>query len=359
MAVVSGDLRVLARTAYPPVAAGARVRVIEMADHLREFGVQLQFRASLSDEEYRLISEPSMPPRKLLALVRGSARASRPSKVPTETLTLVYRLGSLMPALDDLVRPVDIYDFDDAIYLSQLRAHHAAASWIKQESKRAIRNIRRARLVFAGNTVLAGFASEHARRVEVVPSCVNPLEQPARSHAAAEIFTVGWTGSPTTSPYLRPAVEAVEALREQGAAIRLVLMGADPHPSLQAPWIEHRPWSLEGEKHLLTELDVGLMPMPDNAWTRGKCGYKVLRYFAAGLPVVASPVGVNRQLIADGRGIPASTSREFHRALSQLATDHVARSEMGDLGRRFVERDYSYQVWAPRVAALLRELHQH
>jgi glycosyltransferase involved in cell wall biosynthesis len=107
---------------------------------------------------------------------------------------------------------------------------------------------------------------------------------------------------------------------------------------------------------MLTEIDVGVMPLPDNPWTQGKCGYKLLRYFAAGLPVIASPVGANKDLVAGGRGIGASSAAEWADAIGALAREADVRRQMGSAGRTFVEREYSYQVWAPRLAGLLRDL---
>jgi glycosyltransferase involved in cell wall biosynthesis len=98
------------------------------------------------------------------------------------------------------------------------------------------------------------------------------------------------------------------------------------------------------------------MPLPDTDWTRGKCGYKALQYFAAGVPAVASPVGVAAELIADGRGVAATSADEWRRGLELLADDPAERHERGAAARAFVESHYSYQAWAPRLAALLRSV---
>lgn len=348
-----GGLSVLAETAYPDMVAGARVRVVEMAEHLAPLGVSMTFAPNMTSMEYALVASPGVGPKKALALVRGFARSVRQAPPPVG-LTLVHRLRSLVPGPKDDA-PLDVYDFDDALYVGSASSHHAQLRRLKREAPRCVSYMRRARLVLAGNRVLADAARAHSRHVEVVPSCVDPSVQPQRQHVDAETLTLGWIGSRTTSVYLTPVLSVIESLRARGSAVHLVLMGADP--SLTAPWIEHRAWSVEAERQMLTEIDVGLMPLPDDQWTRGKCGYKLLRYFSAGLPTIASPVGVNAELIAAGAGFSASGPKEWSRAIeAHLAADAAARRRAGTQARTFVERAYSYQVWAPKVAGLLRNI---
>jgi glycosyltransferase involved in cell wall biosynthesis len=137
----------------------------------------------------------------------------------------------------------------------------------------------------------------------------------------------------------------------------MVLVGAEGL-DLQEPWLERRSWSLASEPRDLASFDIGVMPLPDTEWTRGKCGYKLLQYFSAGVPAVASPVGVNTRIVGEGgeRGLLASTDEEWRAALEKLIRDHQARQEMGARARSFVEKDYSYQRWAPELAGLLSDL---
>jgi hypothetical protein len=352
-AALSDELHVLAQTAYPEVAAGSRVRIVEMASHLERFKVNVQFRPSTTNAEYELISSPGLSARKLAALARGFARSSRGVRRTDAGLTLVHRLRSLVTGPCDRA-PLDIYDFDDALYIGSESASHLRPGTLKHEATRCVRYMRHARLVFAGNRVLAEAASQYAARVEVVPSCVDPELQDQRAHREVETITLGWTGSSTTSPYLNPVIEVIGTLVASGCQIRLLLMGAAR--SLQAPWIEHRVWSVAAERQMLTEVDIGLMPLPNTPWARGKCGYKLLRYFSAGLPAIASPVGINLGLLADGRGLCPTSANQWSQSIQELARDAAARRQMGARGRGFVEREFSYQVWAPRVASLLQDL---
>ncbi len=136
--------------------------------------------------------------------------------------------------------------------------------------------------------------------------------------------------------------------------MELVLVGAGT--SFDAPWITSLPWTPESEKDALASFDIGIMPLPDDEWTRGKCGYKLLKYFAAGVPAVASPVGVNRAIVGEERGVLASSSDDWFEALEMLVRDAQARREMGFNARQFVEAKYSYERWAPELAGMLKSL---
>jgi glycosyltransferase involved in cell wall biosynthesis len=348
-----GSFSVRAETAYPAVVAGSRVRIAEMGTHLGPLGISLRFAPSMTSAEYSLVASRGLDLNKAAVLAKTLIRSSR-REVQKADLTLVHRLRSLVPGLRER-DPLDVYDFDDALYVGSVASHHAQLRHLKLEAARCVSYMRRARLVFAGNSVLADAARRYATRVEIVPSCVDPSLQPRRDHRESEILKLGWIGSRTTSPYLAPVLEAMAALHARQRPVKLVLMGADP--SIVGPGIEHRTWSIEAERDMLTEIDVGMMPLPDDPWTRGKCGYKLLRYFSAGLPSIASPVGINAELVAGGGGLRATSSEDWSQAIEELlVTDPVARRQIGDQARWFVEKNYSYAVWGQRVAELLAEL---
>ncbi len=346
------ELQLTAESAYPSLVAGTRVRVVEMGEHLAALGVNVHFRPTTTADEYRLVSTPGITFGKAAATVRGSLRSSRLGAQAGDTLRLVHRLRSLTVSPRDRA-PLDVYDFDDALYVGGRAAHHPVLGRFKLEAARSVQYMHKARLVFAGNRILADAARQYARRIEIVPSCVDPWLQQMREHQEAEVLTLGWIGSATTTQYLESILGTLASVNER-VPIRLLVMGA--RRTLQTSWIEYRPWTIEGERQLLTEIDVGLMPLPDDPWTRGKCGFKLLRYFSAGVPSIASPVGVNTDLVADGRGLPASDDRDWLHAIETLARDVAARREIGALARAYVERSYSFRVWSPRVAALLRTL---
>ena len=346
-------LRILGETAYPATVASARVRVAAFAPPLRDHDVWLEHRPTLREADYAVLASTASPPRKALTVARSALRAARTG--PAHDLLLIHRLRLLTPVPGlDPPRRLDVYDLDDALFLGSTGQANRHWGWAKQEARRCVAYLRKARLVTAGNEYLAGRAREWAARVEVVPSCVDPESQPLREHADTDVVRIGWIGSQTTRPYVDPVLPVLARLNSERIRFRLVLIGA-PAPARE-PWIEERAWSAATQAAELSQFDIGIMPLPDTEWARGKCGYKLLQYFAAGVPAVASPVGVNPELIGSERGLLAASPEEWGRALTQLGGDARERRERGALARTYVERGYSYQRWAPELAALLRSI---
>jgi glycosyltransferase involved in cell wall biosynthesis len=153
--------------------------------------------------------------------------------------------------------------------------------------------------------------------------------------------------------YVDPVVRALQRINRGRLRARLVVVGGE---LMDAPsFVECRPWSLKAEPSTLASFDIGVMPLPDDPWTRGKCGYKLLQYFSAGVPALASPVGVNCDIVDTDRGALVQGEKGWMRALESLVGDACARRDMGAADRRFVEREYSYQRWAPALDEILRE----
>ena len=329
------------------------MRIAQLAPFLTTHGVALEHRPALTDDEYALLQSSATAARKGAALARAAARVTL-ARRPPHDLLLVHRLRLMapLPGIDPPPR-LDVYDLDDALFLGSAAAVNRRFAWAKQEARRCVACLSRARLVIAGNAYLAAYARRHAARVEVVPSCVAPEAQPRREHADREVLTVGWMGSSSTSGYLAPVLPVLARLNADAIRFRLVVVGA--RLDMREPWIEQRAWSSQTQAADLASFDIGIMPLSDSEWAKGKCGYKLLQYFAAGVPAIASPVGVNGELVGDGRGMLAGSGQEWRRALEELS-DAQQRRERGAAARDFVERHYSYRRWAPEVAAMLRSL---
>jgi glycosyltransferase involved in cell wall biosynthesis len=345
-------LQILGETAYPLTVASARVRVANFVPFLRSHGIELDFRPSLNDEDYRTLASAAPAIRKGLILARSTLRVF-PSQPYDLILIHRLRLMSPMPGIDP-PRRIDIYDVDDALFIGSAAAVNRRYQWAKQEARRCVASLRRARLAIVGNSFLAERARGYVRRVEIVPSCVDPARQSVRAHGPAEVVTIGWIGSHTTVEYLRPVMPVLARLNAGQVRARLIVIGGDT--GWRAEWLEHRPWSLEKEPEELASFDIGIMPLPETDWARGKCGYKVLQYFAAGVPAIVSPVGVSGQLVGSDRGLAAATEDGWYLALDQLIRDADERRERGAAARAFAEREYSYQRWAPELASLLRSV---
>lgn len=210
----------------------------------------------------------------------------------------------------------------------------------------------KARLVVAGNGVLADWAERAgARSVEVIPTVIDLRRYPPPGFRSGEkSLTVGWIGSPPNARYLRLVAEGLARCGN----IRLLVVGGNG-VSIPGVPTEHLPWAEETEAGILAEFDVGIMPLSDGLWEQGKCGYKLIQYMAAGRPVVASPVGVNVQLVQHGvNGFLAKDADEWAEFVGRLAGNPALRAEMGATGRMMVEQNYSVQAVAPRLAEALR-----
>ncbi len=254
--------------------------------------------------------------------------------------------------------PPYVVDFDDAWFHHYDR--HRSPLVRRLLGDKLDRLMRGAALVTAGNPYLAERAERAgARRVAILPTVVDldryPVQAgPARTGPARTgPLRVGWIGSPATAGYLDRLAGPLTRLTAEGL-IRPVLIGAGDAalPGLDA---ERIPWTEAGETAALNSLDAGIMPLLDNPWERGKCGYKLIQYMACAKPTVASPVGVNPAIVADGvTGLLADDPGAWETALRTLAADPDRCRRMGEAGRARVERAYSLQAVAPRLAALLR-----
>jgi glycosyltransferase involved in cell wall biosynthesis len=246
-----------------------------------------------------------------------------------------------------------VVDFDDAVFHRYDLHPNGIVRTLLGSKIDTI--MRRATLVLAGNDYLAdrGWRSG-ARRVEIFPSVVDITRYLATPFRKNRVFTIGWIGTPTTSKYLHLVCPALERVCRNNRA-RVTLVGSGPVELGGVP-TEIRDWSENTEVASIRNFDVGIMPLPDEPWTRGKCGYKLIQYMACALPIVASPVGVNRQIVDQGiSGYLSTTVEDWAQALSDLRDNRTNGEAMGKAGRIKVENQYCLQVTAPRLLSLLRE----
>jgi glycosyltransferase involved in cell wall biosynthesis len=245
-----------------------------------------------------------------------------------------------------------LVDYDDAIFH---RYDLHPRKLIRLFLGRKIDEVmRKASHVVVGNEYLAERARKSgARRVTILPSVVDLNRYRIQDRKSKSIFTVGWIGSPTTAPYLQliaPAIKEFARARE----VRLVLVGSGKAPISGLP-VETREWSEETEVKDIKEFDVGIMPLPDDPWSQGKCGYKLVQYMACAVPVVASPVGVNKEIVRNGwNGFLAERKEDWVEALNILYGNPKQREEMGKAGRGLVEEKFCLQVTTRRLLSLLR-----
>lgn len=265
-----------------------------------------------------------------------------------------FPLGpALLERLLDAKVPV-VFDFDDAIFLGETSAANAMASRLKVPGKTA-GIVASATVTTVGNEYLASYARRFSSRVEVLPTTIDVDVYRPQPREERDLVRVGWSGSPTTSAHLRSMEGALRRLLDT-FPIELVVMGDPAFRLAGAPRVTVVPWSSDREIAEVGAFDIGLMPLPDDDWSRGKCGFKALLYMALGVPPVVSPVGVNTEIVYDGEnGLLASSEEEWVEAVGRLVQDAPLRGRLGAAGRCTVVDRYSGQRWAPRFLEVLQQ----
>jgi glycosyltransferase involved in cell wall biosynthesis len=255
--------------------------------------------------------------------------------------------------LAGLGRKKFIYDFDDAVFHTYDK--HANPLVRRLLGKKISAVIKSATYVFAGNDYLAAYARKVNRNVIVLPTVIDLQRYPASAtNSRNSVFTLGWIGSPFTVDYLKNIRLALQRFAAR-RTMKLVLIGSG-NVELPGVDVQIREWSEETEVEQIRGFDVGLMPLPNNFWVRGKCGFKIIQYMACGLPVVASPIGANIHLVDHGKtGFLASSQDEWVQYLEQLYNDRNLRQEMGRKGRMKIEEGYCLDKTAPRFLEAVRQ----
>lgn len=244
-----------------------------------------------------------------------------------------------------------IFDFDDAIFTSPKSDW---SGWTRRRTEKRLRTIlEHAQTVIAGNRYLAEYARQFASNVLILPTVVDHRKYPARAHGEKKEITIGWIGHSVNHPYLAAIMPLLGKLAGR-QRIRLLVVSDRDFASTEVP-IENRRWSEQTEIPDILTMDIGIMPMPDDAWSRGKCGFKAIQYMAAGVPVVCSAVGANLDIVRHEQdGYCVRSPSEWLDALEQLCSDAALRQRLGAAGRQRVATSFSLMVTAPSFLQVIR-----
>ena len=353
-------INVLALSPIPEEGAGCRFRVAQYIPYLRQAGFDVTISAFYTPAFFNVVYRRGHYATKAALFVTRTLRRLRELLSVTQyDLVLLYReaipLGP--PVLERLIAargiPI-VYDFDDAIFLPSVSEANRAIAFLKNPGRVAT-ILKLSTEVIVGNEFLAAYARRYAGSVTVIPTAVDTSRFAPRAggHRDTDDLVVGWIGSPTTFTYLEGLADV---LREVAQRHRFVLKvsGAGRRVDFPGVNVQEVPWSMRDEVTLFNSCDVGVYPLTDDDWARGKCGFKAIQCMACGVPVVAAAVGVNREIIDDGvNSFLASTREEWVTKLSRLLSDAELRRRMAVAGRRTIEDRYSLNVTAPRIAAVL------
>ncbi len=303
-----------------------RYRIEAFAWAMAERGLYLQG-VPLAKELFRRV-------RQILAARRADVVLLQRKLLPIWQLALLRRSARRL-----------IYDVDDALFQRDSYSRKGPESWSR--TARFWATVYAADAVITGNDYLKQRVSAYVepQRVRRIPTCVEPTRyRPAEHRRTGRQTRLVWIGQRSTLASLdriRPQLAAVDE-RLPGMELRVICDRPIELPMTVVP----RRWAKATEASELADADIGINWLPDDSWSRGKCGLRVLQFMAAGLPVVANPVGTNREMVIDGEtGLLATTPRQWADAIAQLAADPRLRQKLGAAGRRLVERHYSVGGW--------------
>jgi glycosyltransferase involved in cell wall biosynthesis len=351
-------MKVLFLTQFDECGASSRCRVHQYLPGLRERGIEACALAVL-------------PPARDLA---RRARAVDVVYVQKRRLplSLLLRLRRAAAAL--------VFDFDDAIWL-QCRPGREVRPAPAIKRLRLAALLRLSDRVVAGNSYLAAYARRFNRSVTILPTPVDlsrfapvgewatggrgdgakeqgPSYRPVAPSPTRRVATLGWVGHPDNLVYLRGLEPVFGCLAREFPELTLQVVSTSPYGE-SALRVENVTWSLAGASSCFQGFDIGLMPLPDDAWTRGKCAYKALEYMAAGVPAVCSPVGMNQDVIQDGEtGFLAAGPAAWEEALRRLIGHPALRARVGEAGRAAVRAGYSLSQMTDRLAEELQRVQE-
>ncbi|HEY8185276.1 MAG TPA: glycosyltransferase [Pyrinomonadaceae bacterium] len=314
----------------------SRFRVRQFIGPLSNFGIQVT-------EHYPLVNKYHTKRVLPLALV-----ARLPGVLASRSSRVTWLERELVPGrrtLEGLAGTRRLLDVDDAIWLNAPNSSESLA--------------RVCHGVIAGNEFIADYYRKFDVRVWTIPTSLDTARWRPGPPRPGNDWIIGWTGTSSNLGYLYRIEEAVAEFLSQNKQTQLLVV-CDRRPVLKKlpseSWRFVR-WSAEKEIRLVQEMDVGLMPLPDTEWARGKCALKMIMYLAVGIPAIVSPVGVSKSLLGQSDvGLAARNPNEWFDALRRLFDDRRAAARLGAAGRKLVEEQFSITVNAPKLAAAIREI---
>ena len=248
-----------------------------------------------------------------------------------------------------------IYDFDDAVMFRSTYNEKKNYSYIRQQS--FARTARHAFHVIAGNDYLQSLALQYNQQVSVIPTVIDTTLYTPQERQLHQRIRIGWIGSESSNHFINLILPALIILKERVAFDFYIISSntkhIDPNYIEQIAWY-FIPWDEKNEIQYIQSFDIGVMPLDDTVWTRGKCGFKLLQYMACGIPTVASPVGVNTHIIQQGyNGFLAQDTAQWIQRLEQLAIDRVYAKRVGLQSRHTIEERYSLAHWSEQLYRII------
>ena len=326
-------------------APSQRFRYEQYLGLLREKGFNYKIEAFYSEQGWKNLYQKRSLIKKVLAVITGFAkRKFLLFRLKPFDFIFIHREASpLGPPFFEWVarylwKKKIIYDFDDAIWLSDPNEKGSFIARIKWKSKVA-RICSWSYRVSCGNEYLANFAQKYNDHVVINPTTIDTeYHKPKSTGDKGDLLTVGWTGTHSTLPYLEGIIDELkEAYQKNAFSLKVI---ANRKPAFDFPQLNYVAWTKDREIEELQGIDIGLMPLTEDQWSKGKCGFKALQYMALEKPVIASPEGVNENIVPNG-GVLVKEKGDWQLRLSELIEDKHLRESLGVSGRMYVKKHYS------------------
>lgn len=340
---------------------GQRFRLEQWEPLLKEKGVSITYSPFETEELRRILYQSGNTLQKIRAVAKNmNRRRAELNSVKDFDLVYVFREAALLgPAwferkIASSGVPM-IFDFDDAVFVAYKSPSNGYLSYLKFPNKTG-EICRLSAHVMAGNQYLADYTRKFNEKVTIVPTTIDTEKyRLVEKEADPKTVTIGWSGSFSTVQHLDTIREILQELaREEKFRLRVI---GTPNYAISGVDVEALQWKSETEITDLEKIDIGLMPLPDDEWSKGKCGLKALQYMALSIPTICSPVGVNSTIIRDGEnGFLAGGKQEWIEKLKKLLHSFELRKKIGLAGRKTVEEGYSAKSQSPRVFEIFQSV---
>jgi glycosyltransferase involved in cell wall biosynthesis len=346
-------IRVLGLALYGSLAASTRYRLLQYKEGLKEYDIDLEVRYLLTNEylEYKFKGS-NMPFKNLIK--SGLKRLNDLKNQNSYDLIIIHcELFPLIPSFVELslLKIPYIYDFDDAFFLKYRNGNLSFAKYYLSNKFSSV--ILKARAVTAGNKFLADYSRKYNLETYILPTVIDVNKYIVKSHLRGKnIFTIGWIGSPSTSEYLNEIIEPLSILGANYKIKLIVVGGKAPFiPNIEVIYHE---WNEETEIDHINSFDVGIMPLPNNEWARGKCAFKLIQYMACSVPVISSPIGANLELVTHKTGLFAQNTTEWINAFIFFIHNPKICKEFGEMGRDRIINNYSLNNNLPLLSKIIK-----
>ncbi|MBF9236749.1 glycosyltransferase family 4 protein [Hymenobacter sp. BT683] len=354
-------MRILFLVPYPQgKAPSQRFRFEQYLDLLQAHGHTYRLASFIDEDTWAILYKSGHTLAKLWGIMRGfGRRVAHVLAAPNYDFIFIHREAApLGPPIFEwllakVLRKRIIYDFDDAIWIPNISEANRVAAGLKYHHKVAS-ICRWAYRISCGNAYLAAYARQYNESVVIMPTTIDTehLHNQVRDQLAPGPLVIGWTGTHSTLKYLEPIIPVLAQLEDEGLDFEFRVI-SNQAPGLKLRSLRFVPWRKETEIADLLTFHVGLMPLQDDPWAKGKCAFKALQYMALGIPALVSPVGMNTEVVQnDHNGYVCYEQADWHMQLNKLLTDGSGRQALGANARATIEQRYSVVANTPTFLKL-------